>query len=201
MLGWLRRLLFADRVFGTNSSQKAVFADAAMPIVEGVARSSPRRWRRYIVWARDTDGRVLCCVCADVLEGYNGCLLAYGQTGSGKTFTMMGPSIDDDKEKVCVCRSHRDYRLNGVASDRSLAPRAVPQGIIPRVIEQIFEHAAKAEERCRCAHALSFAALCFAALHPVRVCGRVCWQHGVHREVLDGRDLSRANSRPSGHAP
>jgi hypothetical protein len=54
-----------------------------------------------------------------VLEGYNGCLLAYGQTGSGKTFTMMGPSIDDDNEK----------------------------GITPRAIEQIFDFAAKADER------------------------------------------------------
>jgi Kinesin motor domain len=46
---------------------------------------------------------------SDVLEGYNGCLLAYGQTGAGKTHTMMGPSIDDDNEKVgvlgCVCVS------------------------------------------------------------------------------------------------
>ena len=56
---------------------------------------------------------------ADVLEGYNGCLLAYGQTGSGKTFTMMGPSIDDDNDK----------------------------GITPRAIEQIFDHATKADER------------------------------------------------------
>ncbi|RCI04814.1 hypothetical protein CU098_002774, partial [Rhizopus stolonifer] len=47
----------------------------------------------------------------DVVAGYNGTVFAYGQTGSGKTFTMMGSSIDDPENK----------------------------GIIPRIIEQIFE--------------------------------------------------------------
>ncbi|KAI7865229.1 kinesin heavy chain [Mucor mucedo] len=47
----------------------------------------------------------------DVVAGYNGTVFAYGQTGSGKTFTMMGSSIDDQENK----------------------------GIIPRIIEQIFE--------------------------------------------------------------
>lgn len=45
------------------------------------------------------------------MAGYNGTVFAYGQTGSGKTFTMMGSSIDDAENK----------------------------GIIPRIIEQIFE--------------------------------------------------------------
>ncbi|KAI8980532.1 kinesin heavy chain [Pilobolus umbonatus] len=47
----------------------------------------------------------------DVTAGYNGTVFAYGQTGSGKTFTMMGADIDDEKTK----------------------------GIIPRIIEQIFD--------------------------------------------------------------
>jgi kinesin family protein 5 len=47
----------------------------------------------------------------DVVGGYNGTVFAYGQTGSGKTFTMMGSNIDDNENK----------------------------GIIPRIIEQIFE--------------------------------------------------------------
>ncbi|KAG0172689.1 hypothetical protein DFQ28_009667 [Apophysomyces sp. BC1034] len=47
----------------------------------------------------------------DVVAGYNGTVFAYGQTGSGKTFTMMGSSIDDVENK----------------------------GIIPRIVEQIFE--------------------------------------------------------------
>lgn len=46
-----------------------------------------------------------------MVAGYNGTVFAYGQTGSGKTFTMMGSSIDDEENK----------------------------GIIPRIIEQIFE--------------------------------------------------------------
>jgi len=47
----------------------------------------------------------------DVVAGYNGTVFAYGQTGSGKTFTMMGSDIDDDRQK----------------------------GIIPRIVEQIFQ--------------------------------------------------------------
>ncbi|KAI9303760.1 kinesin heavy chain [Cunninghamella echinulata] len=47
----------------------------------------------------------------DVVAGYNGTVFAYGQTGSGKTFTMMGSDIDDTENK----------------------------GIIPRIVEQIFE--------------------------------------------------------------
>lgn len=48
-----------DRVFGPEASQQEVYAAAAAPLL------------------------------ADVLQGYNGCLLAYGQTGAGKTFTMV----------------------------------------------------------------------------------------------------------------
>ncbi|KAI9306121.1 kinesin heavy chain [Cunninghamella echinulata] len=47
----------------------------------------------------------------DVVAGYNGTVFAYGQTGSGKTFTMMGSDIEDEKNK----------------------------GIIPRIVEQIFQ--------------------------------------------------------------
>nr|POE53565.1 kinesin heavy chain [Quercus suber] len=47
----------------------------------------------------------------DVLNGYNGTVFAYGQTGSGKTYTMMGSDIADNDNK----------------------------GIIPRIVEQIFQ--------------------------------------------------------------
>lgn len=46
-----------------------------------------------------------------VLEGFNGSIMAYGQTSSGKTHTMLGPDIDDEVNK----------------------------GIIPRMVEGIFE--------------------------------------------------------------
>lgn len=77
-----------DRVFGTKSSQQEVYEDAAKPII------------------------------ADVLQGYNGCLLAYGQTGAGKTHTMSGPSIDDPEL----------------------------MGIIPRMADEVFDFAAQADE-------------------------------------------------------
>jgi len=48
----------------------------------------------------------------DLFKGYNGTIFAYGQTGSGKTHTMQGPNIHDPEWK----------------------------GIIPRMIETIFEH-------------------------------------------------------------
>lgn len=47
----------------------------------------------------------------DILNGYNGTVFAYGQTGAGKSYTMMGSNIDDDESK----------------------------GIIPRIVEQMFE--------------------------------------------------------------
>ncbi|KAI9892153.1 MAG: Kinesin heavy chain [Vezdaea aestivalis] len=47
----------------------------------------------------------------DILNGYNGTVFAYGQTGAGKSFTMMGSDIDNDEAR----------------------------GIIPRIVEQIFE--------------------------------------------------------------
>eukprot|EP01091_Cochliopodium_minus_P001063 TRINITY_DN1093_c0_g1_i2.p1 TRINITY_DN1093_c0_g1~~TRINITY_DN1093_c0_g1_i2.p1 ORF type:complete len:956 (-),score=362.75 TRINITY_DN1093_c0_g1_i2:31-2898(-) len=53
-----------------------------------------------------------------LLEGYNGTLFVYGQTSSGKTHTMQGPDIDDDNLK----------------------------GIIPRMVEDIFNSIAEADE-------------------------------------------------------
>jgi len=53
-----------------------------------------------------------------VLEGFNGSIMAYGQTSSGKTHTMLGPDIDDDENK----------------------------GIIPRMVEGIFQKIESAPE-------------------------------------------------------
>lgn len=47
------------------------------------------------------------------LDGYKVNIMAYGQTGSGKTFTMEGPSTNPDDEL---------------------------RGMIPRAVEQIFQH-------------------------------------------------------------
>ena len=54
----------------------------------------------------------------DVMEGYNGTIFAYGQSGSGKTYTMYGPDIFDDMYK----------------------------GIIPRIVEDIFNYVEKADD-------------------------------------------------------
>eukprot|EP01063_Lacrimia_lanifica_P031249 TRINITY_DN5109_c0_g2_i1.p1 TRINITY_DN5109_c0_g2~~TRINITY_DN5109_c0_g2_i1.p1 ORF type:complete len:857 (+),score=409.25 TRINITY_DN5109_c0_g2_i1:97-2667(+) len=53
-------------------------------------------------------------VVADIFKGYNGTIFVYGQTGSGKSHTMMGPTT------------------TGFCEDTEM------QGIIPRVVDQIF---------------------------------------------------------------
>lgn len=58
-------------------------------------------------------------VVEEILKGFNGTIFAYGQTGSGKTHTMQGPDIHDAEWK----------------------------GIIPRMIETIFNHIEEAEEK------------------------------------------------------
>ena len=57
-------------------------------------------------------------IVGDVMEGYNGTIFAYGQSGSGKTYTMYGPDIFDDMYK----------------------------GIIPRIVEDIFNYVEKADD-------------------------------------------------------
>ena len=57
-------------------------------------------------------------IVGDVMEGYNGTIFAYGQSGSGKTYTMYGPDIFDD----------------------------IYKGIIPRIVEDIFNYVEKADE-------------------------------------------------------
>ncbi|KAI9273594.1 P-loop containing nucleoside triphosphate hydrolase protein, partial [Sporodiniella umbellata] len=60
----------------------------------------------------DVFGYSIRSIVDDVVSGYNGTVFAYGQTGSGKTYTMMGSNIDDADNK----------------------------GVIPRIVEQIFEN-------------------------------------------------------------
>ena len=57
-------------------------------------------------------------IVGDVMEGYNGTIFAYGQSGSGKTYTMYGPDIFDD----------------------------IYKGIIPRIVEDIFNYVEKADD-------------------------------------------------------
>ena len=57
-------------------------------------------------------------IVGDVMEGYNGTIFAYGQSGSGKTYTMYGPDIFDD----------------------------IYKGIIPRIVEDIFNYVENADD-------------------------------------------------------
>ena len=82
-------------------------------------------------------------LCADVLAGYHGCLLAYGQTGAGKTHTMAGPSFDDPVMRVCAWSVWLAYHQGC----RDVCdPGCTLQGIIPRVVDRIFQHARNADD-------------------------------------------------------
>jgi kinesin family protein 5 len=91
-----------DRIFGTNSSQAALYDYTALPVVDAL------------------------------FQGFNGCLLAYGQTGSGKTHTMMGPSISLPSPSASSDASGG----TAVAIEDD-----AHKGIIPRVIDELFQRA------------------------------------------------------------
>lgn len=78
-------------------------------------------------------------IVTDVLAGYNGTIFAYGQTSSGKTHTMEGVI-----GKLC---GHFDFSLvqvfNGTLSFHTHFPfigDPTKQGIIPRIVNDIFNH-------------------------------------------------------------
>lgn len=62
------------------------------------------------------------------MKGFNGTIFAYGQTSSGKTFTMEGPAIDSDENK----------------------------GIIPRMMDEVFDGIMKANENIEFTVKVSF---------------------------------------------
>uniref|UniRef100_A0A7S1KUL6 Kinesin-like protein n=1 Tax=Percolomonas cosmopolitus TaxID=63605 RepID=A0A7S1KUL6_9EUKA len=63
-------------------------------------------------------------VVKDVFNGYNGTVFVYGQTGAGKSFSMMGPNVEG----------------SGYCDDNNL------KGLIPRIVEKIFETVQESEE-------------------------------------------------------
>ena len=81
------------------------------------------------------------------LAGYNGTVFAYGQTGSGKTHTILGRELTPKRADVRHCRSHR--RCLAIAGptdvDENDAEGMAQRGLVPRVLEYIFDSIA---ERC-----------------------------------------------------
>lgn len=62
------------------------------------------------------------------MKGFNGTIFAYGQTSSGKTFTMEGPGIDSEENR----------------------------GIIPRMMDEVFDGIMKANENIEFTVKVSF---------------------------------------------
>ena len=80
-------------------------------------------YRADRVFQSDTEQHVLYDyfgkdIVKDVLSGYNGTIFAYGQSGSGKTYTMYGSNLYDDNLK----------------------------GVIPRIIQDIFDAVNNADD-------------------------------------------------------
>lgn len=77
----------------------------------------------------------------DVTAGYNGTVFAYGQTGSGKTFTMMAsigtPIFTCDARVVCSPWPYW-YMLTWLSQGADIDDEKT-KGIIPRIVEQIFD--------------------------------------------------------------
>lgn len=77
------------------------------------------------------------------MEGYNGTIFCYGQTGSGKTFTTFGPPSKPRAEAAALGGGH------GIGSDGYIgldAPTGSKRGLVPRVLEYLFERFANASQ-------------------------------------------------------
>ena len=112
-----------DKVLKPNITQEQVYNGAAKHIVKGnvlfILLFELNCFDEFFIvflWLRICNQRFLLCF-LDVLGGYNGTIFAYGQTSSGKTHTM-----------------------EGVIGDPDL------QGIIPRIVNDIFNHIYSMEE-------------------------------------------------------
>jgi hypothetical protein len=116
-------------VFGPSATQKDIYDEAIVPIVDEARAHAHARLQRRTVAPRDTRPTPFCASRCDlhaltllalrpahprpqVLEGFNCTIFAYGQTGTGKTHTMAGD-----------CGAAQGAR--GVSDAAGVIPRAV----------------------------------------------------------------------------
>lgn len=97
--------------------------------------------------------RVGVCKVDEFLQGYNATVLAYGQTGSGKTYTMLGarPVLRGVSVPFSAIRCLCDIisSVSFVVSGALGAKNTGERGLIPRILEYMFEEVAKRPEvRC-----------------------------------------------------
>ena len=100
-----------DRIFPENSTQESIF-EFIKPIID------------------------------TTLKGINSTILAYGQTGSGKTYTMFGEdfTMNDNYNKINSKKLKKDKYNFLVDKDFIIDPFSKTNGIIPRVILELFKY-------------------------------------------------------------
>ena len=112
-----------DKILNPSSSQQEIFDLAGKPIIDSV------------------------------LEGFNGTIFAYGQTSSGKTYTMMGDlsnlNNNNNNNITLNINSVRKNNVvninnNNITNNNNLIDSNSNEGIIPRMVNYIFNYISNA---------------------------------------------------------
>ena len=146
---------------------------------------------------------------ANVLAGYNTCVMAYGQTGSGKTYTMLGPGLE------LLSRSQLELELLGERIHQplqvmSLLEASPHKGLMLRMCSELIRNVDRFnQEHCqreRADAAVARATSVPANLPPVEAAPLPRLSTGSDEtEIIDGA-ADRAHSpspapNPSGEGP
>jgi hypothetical protein len=75
-------------------------------------------------------------ICESTLQGYNGTIFVYGQTGAGKTYTLLGPKFSGSNNTFLT-----EEELNGSFGKYYMKKEEESRGVLPRVIDYLFERA------------------------------------------------------------
>lgn len=89
-------------------------------------------------------------ICDSVLEGYNGTIFVYGQTGAGKTYTLLGPKLTQ-LHQLHTSSESTPLQTSPLLKKGYLTythrKEEEGKGILPRVIEYLFEQSIKLNQQ------------------------------------------------------